>query len=406
MKSSYKRLGNYIRRCDEINEGMKVDLLLGINNAKYFVKAKTNTNGIDLQKYRIVRNRQFAFNRATTRNGNKISIALRDGDDCIVSPSYRVFEVEDENILSSEYLMMWFRRPEFDRYARYKSHGSAHEFFDWEEMCDVRLPIPHIDEQREIVKEYDIIVNRIKLNEKLIQNLEETSQSIYKQWFVDFDFPDDNNQPYKSSGGEMIFNDKLELEIPNGWEVKSFTKVVRLSGGGTPNTNIESYWDGNIPFFTPKDVNSTYFTINTEKYITESGLNKCSSKLYPKGTVFVTARGTVGAISMAGCEMAMNQSCYAVLGNSKINQIFAHQLTLETMKKLKEEAIGAVFNALVTRDFDGRLIIEPNIEILDLFENRLRPIYNTILNKVKQNEELSNLRSLLLSKLTTVTELV
>ena len=120
MRSSYKRLGDYIEPCVEKNTGNLIKELRGISNRKFFQKAKTNTIGIDLSKYRIVRTGQFAFNRATTRNGDKISIALREDQDCIVSPSYRMFRSKDENVLDSEYLMMWFRRPEFDRYARFK----------------------------------------------------------------------------------------------------------------------------------------------------------------------------------------------------------------------------------------------------------------------------------------------
>ena len=185
MKSNYKKLQQYIEPVNQLNVGLEVEELLGISNNKYFQNSHTNTIGIDLATYRIVRTGQFAYNRATTRNGDKISIALRQGNDCIVSPSYRIFRSKDESVLNSEYLMMWFLRPEFDRYARFKSHGSAHEFFEWDQMTEVELPIPHIDKQREIVKEYNTIHNRINLNQQLIQKLEETGQAIYKQWFVD-----------------------------------------------------------------------------------------------------------------------------------------------------------------------------------------------------------------------------
>ncbi|MFZ1788626.1 MAG: restriction endonuclease subunit S [Saprospiraceae bacterium] len=180
MQSNYKALASYIEPVNQLNDGMEVKELLGISNQKFFQNSHTNTIDIDLQTYRIVRTNQFAYNRATTRNGDKISIALRQGNDCIVSPSYRIFRSKDENELNSEYLMMWFRRPEFDRYARFKSHGSAHEFFEYDQMCQVELPIPHIDKQREIVKEYNVIQNRIALNQQLIQKLEETAQAIYR----------------------------------------------------------------------------------------------------------------------------------------------------------------------------------------------------------------------------------
>lgn len=186
---SYKRLGDYIIEKVEFNEGNKYDLLQGVSNNKYFQKAKTNTIGVDLSKYRVAHHNQFVFNRATTRNGDKISIALRKGESCIVSPSYRIFEVKDENVLNPDYLLMWFKRPEFDRYARFKSHGSAHEFFDMEEMNEVELPIPSIEKQREIVAQYQAIENKIKVNEQICEKLEATAQTLYKQWFVDFEFP-------------------------------------------------------------------------------------------------------------------------------------------------------------------------------------------------------------------------
>lgn len=186
---TYKRLGDYIIEKVEFNEGNKYDLLQGVSNNKYFQKAKTNTIGVDLSKYRVAHHNQFVFNRATTRNGDKISIALRKGESCIVSPSYRIFEVKDENVLNPDYLLLWFKRPEFDRYARFKSHGSAHEFFDMDEMNDVELPIPSIEKQRKIVAQYQAVENKIKVNEQICEKLEATAQTLYKQWFVDFEFP-------------------------------------------------------------------------------------------------------------------------------------------------------------------------------------------------------------------------
>ncbi|MBS1633619.1 MAG: restriction endonuclease subunit S, partial [Bacteroidetes bacterium] len=231
MKSNYKRLGDFIKPYHQFNDNMEITDLLGISNNKYFQRSHTNTIGIDLRTYRIVRTNQFAYNRATTRNGDKISIALRQGPDCIVSPSYRVFEVKDENELLPEYLMMWFRRPEFDRYARFKSHGSAHEFFEYEEMCDVMLPVPHPDKQREIVREYNVITNRITLNRQLNQKLEETAQAIYKQWFVDFEFPDAEGKPYKTNGGEMEYCKELDKEIPKGWRKGTLEELLVLNYG-------------------------------------------------------------------------------------------------------------------------------------------------------------------------------
>jgi type I restriction enzyme S subunit len=295
---------------------------------------------------------------------------------------------------------MWFSRPEFDREACFYAVGGVRGGLEWEDLCNMQLPVPAIEKQKEIVKEYHTIVNRIKLNEQLNQKLEETAQAIYKQWFVDFEFPDMDGKPYKSSGGEMA---ESELgDIPKSWAVRSFTKVVMLSGGGTPRTDTPEYWDGEIPFYTPGDLNNYYYTINTAKTISATGLKKCSSKLFPQGTTFLTARGaTVGGVALAGIPMAMNQTCYAVNGNDSAHY-FTHQLTLLTISTLKNEAVGATFEALVKKNFDEQLVIEPEKSIVKTFEKLITPVYKNIFNCAVENGKLSKIKNLLLSKLATV----
>ena len=169
-KGEMKRLGDYIREVDVRNRDLEV----------------TNTIGTDMSSYKIVEPRQFAYGPVTSRNGDKVSIALyKDDEKAIVSQAYTIFEVKNKQELLPEYLMMWFRRPEFDRYARFKSHGSAREIFSWEEMCDVELPVPPIEQQQKIVSEYEAITHRIRLNEQIITKLEETAQALYRKMFVD-----------------------------------------------------------------------------------------------------------------------------------------------------------------------------------------------------------------------------
>ncbi len=208
----YQRLGDYIRPVDVRNRDLKVNLSQGICNAKYFQNPKQVAD--DPETHKVVRTGQFAYNRATTRNGDKISIALREGPDCTVSSAYQVFEIVDENQLDPKYLMMWFKRPEFDRLAIFYSHGSAHEFFEWEAMCEVRLPIPSIARQREIVEEYETLSRRIRLNEQMIARLEETAQALYRKMFVDG--IDKENLPEGWSLGTLgevcIVNPKLALK--------------------------------------------------------------------------------------------------------------------------------------------------------------------------------------------------
>lgn len=253
MKSNYKKLGQYIREVSEKNTGEAIDKLLGVSITKEFIPSIANTIGTDMSKYKIVRTSQFAYGPVTSRNGDKISVALLQESDCIISTSYTVFEIHKPDELLAEYLMMWFRRPEFDRYARFMSHGSVREIFSWEEMCDVELPVPAPEKQQQIVDEYNTIVNRIKLNEELCKKLEETAQTIYKHWFVDFEFPitaeyansigkpELEGKPYKSSGGEMVYNEELDYDIPCEWYDNKLHKVLDLKNGKTRPKQIGPY---------------------------------------------------------------------------------------------------------------------------------------------------------------------
>ena len=173
MKDGYKLLGEFIRQVDDRNTDGKEENLLGVSVQKQFIPSIANTVGTDFTKYKVVKKRQFTYIPDTSRRGDKIAIALlEDYDEGLVSNVYTVFEVVDENKLLPEYLMLWFSRPEFDRYARFKSHGSVREVMDWDEMCKVELPVPPIEEQRNIVKAYKTITDRIALKKQINDNLE------------------------------------------------------------------------------------------------------------------------------------------------------------------------------------------------------------------------------------------
>lgn len=199
-------------------------------------------------------------------------------------------------------------------------------------------------------------------------NLEQQAQAIFKSWF-----------------------DTLEPTQP-------FTNAVRVLGGGTPKTGNEDYWNGTIPFFTPKDTGELYI-LTTEKNLTEAGLSNCNSRHYPVNTVFVTARGTVGKLALAGCPMAMNQSCYALMSNGDYGQLYVYHLAVATVEKLKRKANGAVFDAIVTRDFETELVPSPSITDIRDFEENVTPLYNSILNNCNENRRLVALRDTLLPKL-------
>ena len=183
MKERYRLLGDFIRQVDVRNTDGKEENLLGVSVQKMFIPSIANTVGTDFTKYKVVKRGQFTYIPDTSRRGDKIGIALlTDYDEGLVSNIYTVFEVKDENELLPEYLMLWFSRPEFDRYARFKSHGSVREIMDWDEMCKVELPVPSIDKQRSIVKAYQTITERIDLKRRINYNLEATAQGLIGQF--------------------------------------------------------------------------------------------------------------------------------------------------------------------------------------------------------------------------------
>lgn len=171
MRTDYKVLGDFIQPVDKRNRDLAITNLLGVSIEKRFIPSIANIIGTDLSNYKVVKSGQFAYGPVTSRNGDKISIALLEGNDCIISSSYTVFEITNQEALDPEYLMLWFSRQEFDRYARFKSHGSVREIFDWDELCMVELPVPSIEKQRNIVKAYKTITDRIALKKQINDNL-------------------------------------------------------------------------------------------------------------------------------------------------------------------------------------------------------------------------------------------
>ena len=372
MKEGYRQLGDFIRQVDVRNTDGKEDNLLGVSVQKVFIPSIANTVGTDFTKYKVVKRGQFTYIPDTSRRGDKIGIALlTDYDEGLVSNIYTVFEVKDKNELLPEYLMLWFSRPEFDRYARFKSHGSVREIMDLDEMCKVELPVPSIDKQRSIVKAYQTITERIELKRRINDNLIDITDTIFFKVFLE-------NNPAATI---------------------SFTDIVQLMGGGTPKTDEDSFWNGNILFFTPKDISRSQFCIGTEKHLTNEGLNNCSSRLYPPYTTFVTCRGTVGNLALAGVPMAMNQSCYALKGKNDFPALFVFSFTRYVIATMKKKASGAVFSALVTRDFEMEKVFEPNLKDAILFEKRVKPLFTQILANTNEIQQLLDLQNALLTLL-------
>ena len=406
MRSNYKKLGQYIRQVNIRNTELEVDRLLGVSIKKVLMPSIANTVGTDMKTYKIICKNQFAYGAVTSRNGDKISIALlEEFDEAIVSQAYTVFEIEDVSKLLPEYLMMWFRRPEFDRYARFKSHGSARETFDWEEMLDTELPVPSIEKQREIVAEYNTIVDRIKLNEDLNKKLEETAQTLYKHWFVDFEFPDENGNPYKSSGGEMVYNTELEKEIPKGWEVKSIKGFGEVVTGNTPSTKNPEDFGIEMFFITPGDFkNYTKFALDASRKLSHEGLNRLKNRILPKGSVIVTCIGSdMGKVVIADRDCITNQQMNSIKVFESYYTDYLYQHLKLNSENIKSIALSSSTMPMINKsDFEQLKILSPiNTYLID-FEIFSKSIDNKLMNSSLQNQYLEGMHDLLLSRMTRV----
>ena len=245
--------------------------------------------------------------------------------------------------------------------------GTSQPLLTQEILNNIQVTIPSFLVQNKIASILLSLDDKIKLNNKINENLQQQVVTLF-----------DN------------FYDRANTEV-------GFTEIIQILGGGTPKTSESSYWNGHIPFFTPKDVGSPY-TLVTEKWITEEGLSHCNSRLYPVNTVFVTARGTVGKVGMPGVPMAMNQSCYALIGKG-VHQILVYFYTLKTVDRLKHKASGAVFDAITTRDFESESILKLSDADAETFLSIAEPIYQAILSNVMESQRLAMLRDVLLPRL-------
>lgn len=252
-------------------------------------------------------------------------------------------------------------------------------------LIDIKLP--PLDDQRRIASILSSLDRKIELNNKINADLEEMAQAIFKNWFVDF-------EPFKD--GKFV-DSELGM-IPEGWKVGRLTDIIKLMPGGTPKTSEPLYWDnGTIPFFSPKDVNGVY-CFATEKHITETGLNKCSSNLYPKDTIFITCRGTVGKVCLAACDMAMNQSNYAIRAIDGYSQYYVFFLVKSVVERLIKKSNGAVFSAITSKDFDEEILI-PSQKAVEDFTNVIDGFFRRIFTIGTENSRLSLLRDTLLPRL-------
>ncbi|MGV0958061.1 restriction endonuclease subunit S [Empedobacter falsenii] len=387
---SYKKLGDYIQVVDDRNKELLDLPLLGVSVQKVFIPSIANTVGTDMSKYKILSRNQFTYIPDTSRRGDKIGVALlKLYDRALVSQAYTTFKIIDENLLNPDYLMMWFCRPEFDRYARYHSIGSVREVFDWEDLCEVELPVPSIEKQREIVAQFQAVANKIKVNEQICEKLEATAQTLYKHWFVDFEFPNEEGQPYKSSGGAMVFNEELEKEIPEGWEVGTLGEItLNYDSKRKPVTSSERK-KGVYPYYGAAalmDYVDDYIFDGTYVLLGEDGtvINKDGTPVlqFVWGKIWVNNHAHV----LQGTNGFNVNSLYLLLKNTNVSEIVTGGVQAKINK--------ANLNSIIT--------LMPYNKILEIFNNEIEYYFESLKNYKTQNQKLTQLQSLLLSRLATL----
>ena len=374
----YKRLGDYIREVNVRNRDLKVTNLLGVSISKDFIPSIANTIGTDMETYKVVQRRQFAYGPVTSRNGDKVSIALlHEYEEAIISQAYTVFEVIDCEQLLPEYLMMWFCRPEFDRYARFHSHGSAREIFDWDELCDVQLPIPSIERQREIVAEHETLTRRIRLNEQIIQNLETTAQTLYRKMFVD-----------------GIDKENL-LE---GWRMGTIGEFCKeMKSGGTPSRSHNEYWNTQDYCWLKSGEVHNNIIVDVEEYISDLGLKNSSAKIIPSGAVIMAMYGATAAqVAYLDCDTTTNQACCNMICYSKEDAAYLYFHLLANQEEIKKLANGGA-----QENLSQELIAQQPIILLKGQDrkNMFVPILDNLIVRYRENKNLTELQSLLLAKM-------
>ena len=389
MKSNYKPLGDYIKEVNLKNKDLKEDNLLGVSISKKFIPSIANTHGTNFKNYKVIKYNQFAYGPVTSRNGDKISIALLKEKSGIISPSYKVFSIIEEDVLYPDYLRLWVEREEFDRYARFKSHGSVREIFSWEELCNTLIPVPDIKIQHKIVKIDNIITNRIKIKENINNNLENTIKSIFKYFFIDF----------------VPFKDNLVNGVPHGWKYLNLFDVVSDANTGADaikkapivdtDTGIKCVRVGDM-------TNSRRFNDWAFSDVNEENFKKYQLK---KDDIIVTRTATLGL------NLLINEDLNAVYNNglirikldkSKVFPLFifyclkTSQYTqyIDSIKEGSSTRPNMKINYLLKFP-----IICPPLKVQEEFINVVGSLFELKENLILQIVELEKLKNTLLPKL-------
>ena len=357
--------GSQLHKEDYVADGTPIVTVEHLGNKMFSeqnLPRVSNTDKNRLKKY-VLKQGDIVFSRVGSVD--RCSYVDQKHDGWMFSG--RCLRVRPTSEIDSEYLYYYFCLEETKQFVRNIAVGATMPSINTKLLGEVVVTFPELEQQKRISGILSAIDSKIEVNQKINDNLEQQAAALFSSL-------------YNRSNTEVRYTD-----------------LIQILGGGTPKTGETAYWNGNIAFFTPKDVGTPY-TFITEKTITEEGLSHCNSRLYPVNTVFVTARGTVGKVGLSGVPMAMNQSCYALVGK-ETHQLLVYFYTLKVVDKLKHKASGAVFDAITTRDFDSEQIMKLSDDDARAFLCVAEPMFQDILNNSIENLRLSTLRDFLLPKL-------
>ena len=391
MKEEYRFLGEYIRQVDIRNKEGKKENLLGVSVQKQFIQSIANTVGTDFTKYKVVKKGQFTYIPDTSRRGDKIAIALlEDYEEGLVSNVYTVFEVIDTEKLLPEYLMLWFSRPEFDRYARFKSHGSVREVMDWEEMCKVELPVPDIEKQRKIVKAYKTITDRIALKQKINDNLVACIDTIFNEQFGNF------KALAESSTANTDFS-----SLPDGWTIENAVHSFDISIGKTPPRSEPEWFTSNQTdnvWISIADMKTNSpFIFKSAEYLTNEAVKKHNVKIVQANSVLLSFKMTVGRVAIVTNEVTTNEAI-AHFPCTKENLFFVYCY----LKNFNYGYLGSTSS--ITTAINSKIIKEmpflmPSKKELDLFNHKVSGLFEQLKYISKELDILEELSKMLLPQL-------
>lgn len=376
MKSNYRKIGDLIQQVNIKNEDGRIELLLGVNLDKVFIKSVANTIGTDMTKYKVIKKGQFGCKLMSVGRDKKLPISrLTENEEAIISSAYYVFEVIDENQLNPEYLMMWFSRPESDRYLWFQSGGDVRGRITWDDLCELPIKVPTIEKQRDIVKEYNTIVSRIKLNETLNQKLEDTAQALYKKLVAE------------NQCKEYLLKDLCSFQ----------------EGYVNPSQKYPNYFDGNIKWLRANDVNGG-FILNTSRTLTEEGFESAgaSALLFAPHTIVITKSGTIGRLGILNDYMCGNRAVINIKPKEDNYLPFIFFSLKSSYNELIDLATGSAQRNLYVPILATMKIQVPDEDALTSFYLVSRSVLKLIQLQTEEYQALKELQSLLLAKMTQI----